>query len=130
MIWNHMTFKDLLAYKQYTIYRLSKESGIPRTTLFDIASSKTNIADCSGRTLKAIAKTLDVKIEELLELEPELVVPPLIQESIDKYLKEYTKRGIRLDCWSCELNSNINVCDVEHIISHETAEKLRDRFFR
>ena len=45
-----MTFLDLLAYKKMTIYSLSRKSGVPKTTLTDIASGKTDILECSGKT--------------------------------------------------------------------------------
>lgn len=66
-----MTFLDLLAFKKMTIYRLSQLSGIPKTTLTDLGSGKTSLLDASGKTLLGISKVLKVRIEELLELEPE-----------------------------------------------------------
>lgn len=51
-----MTFLDLLAFKKTIVYALSNKSGIPKTTLIDIASSKTDILECSGKTLLAISK--------------------------------------------------------------------------
>ena len=54
-----------------TIYRLSQLSGIPKTTLTDLDSGKTSLLDASGKTLLGISKALKVRIEELLELEPE-----------------------------------------------------------
>ena len=66
-----MTFLDLLAYKKTTIYSLSKNSGVPKSTLADIASGKSNIMDCSGKTLLSISKCLKVSIENLLSLESE-----------------------------------------------------------
>ena len=45
-----MTFLDLLAEKKTTVYSLSMNSGIPKTTLTDIASGKADILECSGKT--------------------------------------------------------------------------------
>ena len=42
-----MTFLDLLADKKITVYSLSCKSGVPKTTLTDIASGKTDILACS-----------------------------------------------------------------------------------
>ena len=67
-----VTFLDLLSEKN-TVYTLSLDSGVPRTTLTDIASGKANILECSGKTLLAISKTLNVSIENLLSLEREEV---------------------------------------------------------
>ena len=46
-----MKFNEMLKNNEYTIYALSKKSGIAKTTLFDISSGKSNIFDCSGRIL-------------------------------------------------------------------------------
>ena len=66
-----MTFLDLLSEKKTTVYSLSRDSGIPRTTLTDIASGKAELLGCSGKTLLAISKSLHVSIEDLLSLERE-----------------------------------------------------------
>lgn len=127
-----MTFKDLLAEKGLTVYRLSKISDLPKSTLNDIATGKVNLLDCSGRTLQKISKCLNVKIEKLLELEPEeatTVLPEFLNDSIDDYRKSVRKRTTLIDCYSDQLNSSINVAEVESLISKETAQRLRKRYF-
>ena len=127
-----MTFLDLLAYKKLTIYSLSKKSGIPKTTLADIASGKTNILDCSGKTLLAISKSLNVSIEELLTLEREearTLLPNFLYHAISEYRKSLREDSTLIDCYSDQLNSSINVAEVEHLISKEQANRLRGRYF-
>lgn len=127
-----MTFKDLLAEKGLTVYRLSKISDLPKSTLNDIATGKVELLDCSGRTLQKISKCLNVKIEKLLELEPEeatTVLPEFLNDSIDDYRKAVRKRTTLIDCYSDQLNSSINVAEVESLISKETAQRLRKRYF-
>lgn len=34
-----------------------------------------------------------------------------------------------MDCYSDQLNSSINVAEVEHLISKEQADRLRARYF-
>lgn len=58
---------QLLEEKGITKYRLSKESGIPYTTISDICTGKTNLEKCSGETLYHISKVLKMTIEELIE---------------------------------------------------------------
>ena len=58
---------EILKKKNMTIYKLSKESGIPYATLNDICSGKTNLKKCSAETLYRLAKTLNVSMEELIE---------------------------------------------------------------
>lgn len=64
-----MYLNDLLTEKQISMYRLSKESGVPHTTIMDICSRKTRIEKCSAETLYKISKVLNVSIESLIEEE-------------------------------------------------------------
>ncbi len=127
-----MTFLDLLAEKKTTVYSLSIKSGIPRSTLTDIASGKADILECSGKTLLAISKSLNVSIEDLLSLEREEAkssLPGFLFESINDYRKAIRKDSTLLDCYSDQLNSNINIAEVENLISKEQANRLRERYF-
>ena len=127
-----MTFLDLLSEKKTTVYSLSLDSGVPRTTLADIASGKTDILECTGKTLLAISKTLNVSIEDLLSLEREeakTILPGFLIEAINDYRKAIRKDSIRIDCYSDQLNSSINVAEVENLISKELADRLRKRYF-
>ena len=128
-----MTFLDLLAEQKTTVYSLSIDSGVPKTTLTDIASGKADILECSGKTLLAISKSLHVSIEELLKLEREeakTLLPGFLKDSISEYRKAIRKESTLIDCYSDQLNSSINVAEVEHLISKEQADRLRARYFR
>ena len=127
-----MTFLDLLADKRTTVYALSSETGIPKTTLTDIASGKADILECSGKTLLAISNGLKVSIEELLSLEREeskTLLPEFLTDSINDYRKAIRKDSTLVDCYSDQLNSSINVAEVEHLISKDQADRLRKRYF-
>ena len=127
-----MTFLDLLSEKKTTVYSLSMDSGIPRTTLTDIASGKADLLGCSGKTLLAISKSLNVSIEDLLSLEREeakTLLPGFLLDSIKEYRKAIRKDSLRIDCYSDQLNSNINIAEVENLISKEQANRLRTRYF-
>ena len=127
-----MTFLDLLSEKKTTVYSLSIDSGIPRTTLSDIASGKADILECSGKTLLAISKSLHVSIEDLLSLEREEAktsLPGFLLDSIKDYRKAIRKDSTLIDCYSDQLNSSINVAEVENLISKEQANRLRARYF-
>ena len=130
-----MTFGDLLIKKNYTVYRLSKESGVPKTTIFDISSGKSNLLDCSGRNLLKISECLGVSIEDLLSLDQELYnptydknIPAFLAESIDNIKKAKKKKSSLLDCYLDETNSSINVCEIENFISKEQADYLRKKY--
>ena len=127
-----MTFLDLLSEKKTTVYSLSIHSGIPRTTLTDIASGKADILECTGKTLLAISKNLNVSIEDLLSLEREeakTLLPGFLLDSINEYRKAIRKDSTLIDCYSDQLNSSINVAEVENLISKEQANRLRARYF-
>ena len=127
-----MTFLDLLSEKKTTVYSLSIHSGIPRTTLTDIASGKADILECTGKTLLAISKSLNVSIEDLLSLEREeakTLIPGFLLDSINEYRKAIRKDSTLIDCYSDQLNSSINVAEVENLISKEQANRLRLRYF-
>ncbi len=127
-----MTFLDLLADKKLTIYSLSISSGVPKTTLTDIASGKADLLECSGKTLLAISKSLDISIEQLLSLEREeakTLLPEFLLDSINQYRKAIRKNSALIDCYSDQLNSSINVAEVENLISKELANRLRKRYF-
>lgn len=127
-----MTFLDLLAEQKTTVYSLSIDSGVPKTTLTDIASGKADILECSGKTLLAISKSLHISIEELLSLEREeakTLLPGFLLDSISEYRKAIRKGSTLIDCYSDQLNSSINVAEVEHLISKEQASRLRARYF-
>ncbi len=115
-----------------TVSSLSVKSGIPRSTLADIASGKSDILECSGKTLLAISKCLNMTIEELLALEREeakTLLPGFLLDSIVQYRKAIRKDSTMLDCYSDQLNSSINVAEVENLISKEQANRLRKRYF-
>lgn len=130
-----MTFKDLLKEKNFTIYRLSKLSGIAKTTLFDIASGKSDIFECKARVLYNIAITLGVTIEELLKLDREEYksyfeenLPLFLDEALSNVKKSKQNKDFLYDCYLDELNSSINVAEVEMLITKEQAEYLRKKY--
>jgi len=132
-----MNIGTLLVNKGYTVYRLSKETGISKTTLFDIFSGKSNILDCRVRIIMKIATALDYDIEELIKLEPipynpgfEEDLPPFLKENISIIKDKRNKNNPILDCYLDEANSSINVCEVENLISKEQAEYLRNKYLR
>ena len=118
-----------------SIYKLSLESGIAKSTLNDIFIGKSSLYDCSGKTLLSIARVLNISIEELLSLrqedykiEYEKNLPEFLQIGIDKLKKAKRHKDSFYDCYLMEVNSSINVCEVEHIISSEQANYLRNKF--
>lgn len=72
-------------------------------------------------------------IEDLLSLEREeskTLLPEFLMEAISEYRKAIRKDSTLVDCYSDQLNSSINVAEVEHLISKEQADRLRARYFK
>ena len=62
-----MVIEQLLKKNNMTMYKLSKESGVPQSTISDICSGKTSLKKCSSWTVYKIAKSLNTSSDELLE---------------------------------------------------------------
>ena len=132
-----MTITELLDQKEFTIYKLSKVSGISKTTLFDIFSGKSNILDCRLRVILKLSKALGVSINELISLEP-VLYNPSYEENLPEFLLEdikfiknkKNKNNPLYDCYLDETNSSINVCEIENLISKEQADYLRNKYLR
>jgi len=62
-----MTVQERLVEQNMTKYRLSRESGVPHTTVHDICSGKTRIEKCTAEVVYRIARVLTVPMEELVE---------------------------------------------------------------
>jgi hypothetical protein len=59
----------------------------------------------------------------------EVNLPTFLQESIDDFLRAEINDDSLLDCYSMELKSDINVCEVEQLITEEQAWYLREKYF-
>ncbi len=70
-----MMINEIMEKKNITIYRLSKDAGIPYATLNDICNGKAEIAKCSAETIYRISNILGVSMESLIE--------PHIEKRID-----------------------------------------------
>ena len=59
--------KDILKQKGMSVYKLSKLSGVPYTTVNEIVLDKKKINDCKVSTIISLARALNISNEELLE---------------------------------------------------------------
>lgn len=59
--------KKILEDKKITAYRLSKDTGIPYSTISDLVLENTQIEKTNSATLYRLAKYLDYTMEELYE---------------------------------------------------------------
>ena len=131
----YMWLVDKINSLKISVYKLSKKSGIPYSTLQDIVIGKSSLIECNGRTLLSLSKSLNVTIEELLsykqeEFKPEFDrnIPSFLYESINNLKKTNRKKCDIRDCYLLEVNININICEVENLISKEHADYLRRKY--
>ncbi len=130
----------ILKTRNLTIYRLSKISGIPKTTLVDLANGTTSLYNASLKTVNKLALSLDVTVEELLK--GDILVkdnlndlPPFLINAIKKMERawEHLEKNDGYTMWDadfCELQSEINIAEVDKIISNERAWELRKRYLK
>ncbi len=61
-----MTINSIIKQKNISIYRLSKDSGVPYATLNDICNGKTSLKKSSAETVYRIARALKINMEDIL----------------------------------------------------------------
>ena len=61
-----MSLQKILDTRNISMYRLSKMSGVPKTTIIDICSGKSSLENCTAKTVYQIALALDCTVESLL----------------------------------------------------------------
>lgn len=139
-----MGLQRYLEQKNISKYRLSKDSGVPKTTIMDICAGRSTIDRCSARTVQQLAAALHCSMEELMQLKPpsekekdylDCGLPGFLQDSVDAMRAAWKKRDagedyLRFDCDYCNLQSDINSAEVNGVISPEQAWYLREKYLR
>lgn len=127
------------------MYHLSKISGVPKTTVIDICAGRSSLEKCSAKTVMLIAKALNCTMEELLESDYDMNgkpvdknylecnLPGFLADSLSTYKDAVKKQQngtvvTLMDCYYCELQSDINSAEVNNIISSEQAWFLRETY--
>jgi len=146
-----MTLQTILSQKHMSMYRLSKLSGIPKTTVIDICSGKSSIGGCNAKTVFELSKALNISMEELMQIDNadydqdtgkpknnaylEKGLPKYLSNSISSMKKSWEiedsgKRDVHWDIYWCSLNADINSAETEQEISSEQAWYLRHKYLR
>ncbi len=139
-----MDLQSYLEQNNISKYRLSKDSGVPKTTVMDICAGRSTIDRCSARTVQQLAAALHCSMEELMLLTPPVEketdyldcgLPDFLQVSVDAMRSAWKKVDsgrayLRLDCDYCNLQSDINSAEVNNLISSEQAWHLREKYLR
>lgn len=83
-----MDFQTYLDTRGISKYRLSKLSGVPKTTVMDICSGKSSLQKCSAGTIWRLAKALQCTMEEIINEALKRIVPKTDMEKINKIVDE------------------------------------------
>ncbi|MCD8022296.1 MAG: helix-turn-helix domain-containing protein [Lachnospiraceae bacterium] len=60
--------KDYIRNRGISLYQLSKDSGVPYSTISDLANSKVAAGNCKASVIARLASTLQISMEELLAI--------------------------------------------------------------
>lgn len=140
-----MNLQTALNERNMSMYQLSKISGVPKTTVIDICAGRSSLEKCSAKTVLLLAKALNCTMEELLTSDYdengkpvdksylECNLPVFLQTSLDVFKSALKKKNndeevTLIDCYYCELQSDINSAEVNNIISSEQAWYLREKY--
>ena len=61
-----MRINEILGQQNMTKYRLSKESGVPYTTVNELCNGKLSVGKCAAATVYKLSKILGVSVEDLM----------------------------------------------------------------
>ena len=146
-----MNMQSMLQARNMSMYRLSQISGVPKTTVIDICSGKSDIEGCTARTVMQLSRALGCSMEELMQIDNarydretglpkdesylEKGLPGYLQKSIAAMQASWKivdsgKRDLHWDLVWCELNADINSAETEQEISSDQAWYLRRKYLR
>lgn len=146
-----MNMQSMLQARNMSMYRLSQISGVPKTTVIDICSGKSDIEGCTARTVMQLSRALGCTMEELMQIDNarydretglpkdesylEKGLPGYLQKSIAAMQASWKivdsgKRDLHWDLVWCELNADINSAETEQEISSDQAWYLRRKYLR
>jgi len=63
------SLREYIDSRNITKYHLSPISGVPKTVIMDIYSSKSSLQKCSANTIQQLAKALDCPMEYIMSLD-------------------------------------------------------------
>ncbi|MBQ7656831.1 MAG: helix-turn-helix transcriptional regulator [Clostridia bacterium] len=146
-----MTMQSMLREKNMSMYRLSQISGVPKTTVIDICSGKSDIEGCTAKTVMQLSRALGCTMEELMQIEnaryDRTTGLPKDERYLEKGLSAYLQKSIAAmqaswaiidgggkdlhwDIYWSELNADINSAETEQEISSDQAWYLRRKYLR
>ena len=144
-----MDFKTLLDKKNVSLEELSKTSGISLNIISNIYYKLDELENHNTQTIEKLANSLNFTKEEFIDLLSsydknglpkdksylECGLPEFLQESIEAMKEAWRKidndeEYYHWDIDYCNLQTDINIAEVEQIISSEQAWYLREKYLR
>lgn len=144
-----MDFKTLLDKKNVSLEELSKTSGISLNIISNIYYKLDKLENHNTQTIEKLANSLNFTKEEFIDLLSsydknglpkdksylECGLPEFLQESIEAMKEAWRKidndeEYYHWDIDYCNLQTDINIAEVEQIISSEQAWYLREKYLR
>ena len=144
-----MDFKTLLDKKNMSLEELSKTSGISLNIISNIYYKLEKLENQNTQTIEKLANALSFTKEEFIDLLSsydknglpkdksylECGLPEFLQESIEAMKEAWRKidndeEYYHWDIDYCNLQTDINIAEVEQIISSEQAWYLREKYLR
>ena len=126
--------KDYLSQIGRSIYAVSKETGIPYSTLNDLANGKVQIDQCRVGLLRSLAQTLGLSLEETCGVctGTERTVPTSYHVDIrvfvrnKSYVSEFDYEGEPVLMELCKVNEDTRFY-IEDIAAWRAEEYIRNR---
>ena len=144
-----MDFKTLLDKKNVSLEELSKTSGISLNIISNIYYKLEKLENQNTQTIEKLANSLNFTKEEFIDLLSsydknglpkdksylECGLPEFLEESIEAMKEAWRKidndeEYYHWDIDYCNLQTDINIAEVEQIISSEQAWYLREKYLR
>ncbi len=132
-----MGLKEELLNRGFTVYRVSKEAGIPYSTLCDLVNDKTYIDNASVKTLARLSAYLGVTMDDLygrmekkdiLRLKKHPNLPPELDESINNLISAVNNGNELIDCELSQVLGDINMSESWGLIDSLKAKELRKHY--
>lgn len=139
---DNINLKTQIDKNKKSLYRISKDTGIPYTNLNELANGKTDINRSNSETVCRLARYFGCQMEDLLnpieqktqsgnryrKLNTPFNVPEDIDKAIDDLLRALNTDDFSADCYMSELNSLLNGCDMD--MDEEDVSVLRQYYCR
>ncbi len=136
--------KDYLKQKNISMYSVAEKSGVPYSTLNDLANGRVDVDNCKVSLLRLIAATLEMSMDELYGLCREnrryildrygIVVNVIVKDK--DYYAEFDYQGEHISARICAVNEDttrfirdLAEWSVDDYVDDKEWERINEVFF-